>query len=200
MPAAIDFYFDFGSPFSYFALEKLKVIGPQYGRAVKLKPIILWPILRQIGNPPPLQEGPKGSYLLHDMQRSARFYGVKYNQPGEFSGSTHLAARAWHGLAAHDEDQANRFADQVFRVFFVESRDFKTPEIITEIGARVGASADQMAEAMSGETAKAALQACVTEALERGVYGAPFTFIDDEPFFGADRLDQMEAWLKTGGF
>ena len=36
--------------------------------------------------------------------------------------------------------------------------------------------------------------------LERGVFGSPFVFVDGEPFWGADRLDQVERWLRTGGW
>jgi 2-hydroxychromene-2-carboxylate isomerase len=32
------------------------------------------------------------------------------------------------------------------------------------------------------------------------VFGSPFMFVDDEPFWGADRLPQIEAWLARGGW
>jgi len=37
-------------------------------------------------------------------------------------------------------------------------------------------------------------------ALGRGMFGAPYVIIDGEPFWGADRLPQIEKWLETGGF
>ena len=37
-------------------------------------------------------------------------------------------------------------------------------------------------------------------AIARGVFGAPFIFIDGEPFWGADRLPQIERWLAHGAF
>ena len=36
--------------------------------------------------------------------------------------------------------------------------------------------------------------------MARGVFGAPFFFVGDEPFWGADRMDQMEEWLRRGGW
>ena len=38
------------------------------------------------------------------------------------------------------------------------------------------------------------------EAMARGVFGSPFIVVDGEPFWGLDRLDQVERWLSTGGF
>ena len=40
----------------------------------------------------------------------------------------------------------------------------------------------------------------VEQAIARGVFGSPFIFVDGEPFWGLDRLDQVERWLSTGGF
>ena len=47
---------------------------------------------------------------------------------------------------------------------------------------------------------KARLKAETDRSLERGVFGSPFFLVDGEPFWGADRLDQVERWLATGGW
>ncbi len=52
-----------------------------------------------------------------------------------------------------------------------------------------------------GEPAlKERLRSETQTAIERGVFGSPYIFVDGEPFWGHDRLDQVERWLKTGGF
>jgi 2-hydroxychromene-2-carboxylate isomerase len=38
------------------------------------------------------------------------------------------------------------------------------------------------------------------QALARGVFGSPYFIVDGEPFWGLDRLDQLQRWLETGGF
>ena len=47
---------------------------------------------------------------------------------------------------------------------------------------------------------KARLKEECEQALAAGVFGSPHVVIDGEPFFGADRLPQIEHWLQTGGF
>jgi 2-hydroxychromene-2-carboxylate isomerase len=44
------------------------------------------------------------------------------------------------------------------------------------------------------------LKAETSAAMDRGVFGAPFMFVDGEPFWGSDRLDQVERWIETGGW
>ena len=36
--------------------------------------------------------------------------------------------------------------------------------------------------------------------LERGVFGSPFMLVDGEPFWGSDRLEQVDEWLERGGW
>ena len=47
---------------------------------------------------------------------------------------------------------------------------------------------------------KEKLRAETERSIERGVFGSPFVFVDGEPFWGNDRLDQVEHWLATGGW
>ena len=40
----------------------------------------------------------------------------------------------------------------------------------------------------------------VEAGLAKGVFGSPYIIVDGEPFWGTDRLDQVEKWLASGGF
>ncbi len=62
------------------------------------------------------------------------------------------------------------------------------------------ADADALAAALADDPIKERLKAEVQAAIERGVFGSPFVSVDGEPFWGADRLDHVEAWLSTGGW
>ena len=66
---------------------------------------------------------------------------------------------------------------------------------------RHGADAAQQAEASWGDTLwKARLKRANDEAIAAGVFGAPFFFVDGEPFWGNDRKAQIERWLAKGPF
>jgi 2-hydroxychromene-2-carboxylate isomerase len=40
----------------------------------------------------------------------------------------------------------------------------------------------------------------VDKAIAVGAFGSPYIVIDGEPFWGSDRLEQIEKWLATGGW
>jgi 2-hydroxychromene-2-carboxylate isomerase len=69
-----------------------------------------------------------------------------------------------------------------------------------EIAAKIGVDRGSLETALQSPEIKERLKDEVDNALKLGVFGSPHVIIDGEAFFGADRLPQIEHWLKTGGF
>jgi len=88
----------------------------------------------------------------------------------------------------------------VFRAFYVEGRDISDTATVLNLAAALGADENELSAALAGQELKDRLKAEVEAAIARGVFGAPYIVIDGEPFWGADRLPQIEQWLETGGF
>jgi 2-hydroxychromene-2-carboxylate isomerase len=197
----LDFYFDFSSPYSYLLSEKIDELAARFGRKVHWHPILLGIVFKANGSAPlTLQSPPKAAYSLHDFARSARFMGIPYRHPEKFPLATQNAARAYYWLHGQDCGLARRFAHAVFRALFVDNRDVSTPETVLEIGAKIGVDRNRLETALQSPEMKERLKQEVDAALALGVFGAPYVVVDGEPFFGADRLPQIEQWLASGGF
>jgi 2-hydroxychromene-2-carboxylate isomerase len=198
---AIDFWFDFSSPYGYLMAEKIDALAAQYGRQVNWHPILLGVIFQATGSRPPADGvSSKGRYMLRDFARSARHMGLPYNPPSRFPLPTQNAARAYYWLEGQDGALARRFALAVYRAFFVDDLDISAPETVFEIAAKIGVDRDSLVAAVQSPEIKARLKDECAAALQAGVFGSPHVIIDGEPFFGADRLPQIERWLATGGF
>ena len=200
MSDPIDFYFDFSSPYAYLASEKIDDLAAKYGRKVKWRPILLGPAFKTTGSAPLTEIPVKGDYSRHDFARSARFIGLPFRMPDRFPLATQVAARAYYWLHERDCGQARAFAHAVFRALFVHNQDVSQAALVLELAAAQGADTVALAEALQGDALKARLRAEGDGALARGVFGAPFIFVDKEAFWGADRLPQIEKWLAEGGF
>jgi 2-hydroxychromene-2-carboxylate isomerase len=200
MSNPIEFYFDFTSPYGYLASEKIDELAARFARKVKWRPILLGVIFRAVGGAPLTTIPLKGQYSRHDFSRSARFLDVPYVHPENFPLATQQAARAYYWL--HDQDcaAARTFAHAVFRALFRDGRDVSNREIVLELAAQQGADRATLAAALDDAALKERLKAENDAALAKGVFGSPYIIIDGEPFFGADRLPQIERWLATGGF
>lgn len=201
MAAPIEFWFDFSSPYSYLASEKIEELAARHGRAVSYKPTLLGVIFRTTGGVP-LTElvPPKATYFAHDFERSARYAGVPFRHPSVFPIPTVNAARAFLWLQAQDEARAARFLHAAFRAYFAQDRNLAEPEVLAALAGEVGTDPAALARGMQEAAVKDRLKSLVDESIARGVFGAPTIFVDGEMFWGHDRLPQVERWLAGGPF
>lgn len=200
MATPIEFYFDFSSPYSYLASEVIEPLVARYGREVEYKPMLLG-IAFKVSGMRPLPDIPlKGEYSKHDFERSARFAAVPFVMPEPFPISTVSAARALIWLSDTDRARASAFVHAAFRAYFRAGRNISEPSVLADVLRQVGIDPEQGLAAIQQADIKERLKAAVDAALARGVFGAPFLFVDGEPFWGHDRLPQVERWLATGPF
>ena len=102
MTRSIDFYFDFSSPYGYFASTRVDEIAARHGRTVIWRPILLGAIFKITGQQPLPTIPLKGSYSKHDLARSARLFGVPFKLPGKFPIAGQAPSRAYYWLADRD--------------------------------------------------------------------------------------------------
>lgn len=199
MQEPIDFYFDFSSPYGYFAAMRIEALAEKYAREVNWHAILLGAVFQVTGSTPLTLVPMKGNYSLHDFERSARFHGIEFKLPGTFPLSTQVAARALLWLQnRQDTARAVAFAKAVYRAYFVDDIDIGNSANVAKIAAGLGLDAAALLEDIQSPEIKAQLKGEVDKAIACGVFGAPFIIVDGESFWGFDRFDQLEALLKNG--
>lgn len=200
MPAAIDFYFDYSSPYGYFAAMKIDDLAAKNGRSVNWKPILLGTVFKVTGGQPLPMLPLKGPYALRDILRSARFHGLPYQQPSKFPVATQAPARAFYWVNDRDPALAKKLAQALYQAYFVQDLDISSPEITAEVAATLGLQRDEVLAALNDAAVKDRLKNEVDAAIKLGVFGSPYIVVDGEPFWGIDRFDQIEHWLARGPF
>ena len=200
MTDAIDFYFDFSSPYGYLAAERIDAIAAKHRRGVAWRPFLLGAVFQAIGGSPLVDQPMKGPYSRHDMLRSARLHGIAFNVPDPFPVNSIAACRAFYWLADGDAGTAHALARSLYRGYFVDNRDLSRPETVIEAAQALGVDGDALAAALQDQAVKDRLRGENDAALARGVFGSPTVFVGDEMFWGNDRLEQIDRWLETGGW
>ena len=200
MSGPIEFHFDFSSPYSYIAAEVIDGLAEKYGRKVKWRPMLLGVVFQKTGQPLLVNVPLKGEYSLRDFSRSARYFNVPFKFPAKFPMSTVSAARAYYWLHGQDCAKARQFARAIFRAYWVDGRDISDLAVVSDIAANLGIDRDALAAGIATPEIKERLKIETDTAIARGMCGAPYFVVDGEPFWGADRLPQIEKWLQTGGF
>ena len=200
MAAPIEFWFDFSSPYGYLASTRIDAIAARHGRTVAWKPFLLG-VAFKANNTAPLTESPmKGPYSKHDFARTARLFGVPITLPEPFPFSALVPSRAFYWLHDKDPALAVRFAQAVFHEAFVAGRIVAGAEATAAVAAPLGIDRAALLAALNEPAVKDRLRVEVEAGLAKGVFGSPFAIVDGEPFWGADRLEQVERWIATGGW
>jgi 2-hydroxychromene-2-carboxylate isomerase len=200
MADAIEFFFDFSSPYGYLASRRIDAIAERHGRQVAWRPMMLGPALAATGGKPLVHLPLKGDYARRDLARTARLWDIPFKLPSRFPLVTLAAARACYWLEATARGLVPPFATAVFGAYFAQDRDITDRAVLRDLLTTVGADAGQGLQAISEQAIKDRLRTATDEAVGCGVFGSPFIFVDGEPFWGADRLDQVDRWLERGGF
>jgi 2-hydroxychromene-2-carboxylate isomerase len=196
----IDFYFDFSSPYGYLASQKIEALAERHGRSVDWHPMLLGVVFKQTGAAPLTEVPVKGPYSKRDFARSARFHGVEFEMPPVFPIPAQAPSRIVLWAKQNNAADAGRLAKALYRAFFVQGRDIGKPDVAAEVAGEQGFDAAQARACVDDPAIKDALRREVEGAIAAGVFGSPFVVVDGEPFWGLDRFDQVERWLKEGGF
>jgi 2-hydroxychromene-2-carboxylate isomerase len=204
MASSIDFYFDFSSPYGYLASKKIEALAEKHNRSVNWRPILLGAIFK-ITKQAPLTTYPlKGDYALMDFARAARETDIPYRQPTEFPIGSVAASRAVYWLTEHEDSTiaalAVPFIHATFTAYYCDNRNISQLPVVLEVAASSGINSSALESALSEQVVKDRLRIAVEAAIERKVFGSPTLFVDDQQFWGSDRMDQLDRWLTRGGW
>jgi 2-hydroxychromene-2-carboxylate isomerase len=194
----LDFWFDFGSTYSYPASQRIKALAEAAGVAVRFRPFLLGAIFKAQGwTTSPFNLFPtKGRYMWRDLARICADLGLPLVQPDPFPQNSLLAARV--AAAAAGESWADDYCAAVFREAFAHGRSISDESVIGAVVTQVGGDAALLLERAQSAEVKAKLRAETEHAAQLGIFGAPtFVTADGELFWGNDRLERALAWAAT---
>ncbi|KAA0693848.1 2-hydroxychromene-2-carboxylate isomerase [Halopseudomonas laoshanensis] len=193
MNKKLEFFFDVGSPATYLAWTQLPELASRTGADIIWRPMLLGGVFQATGNSSPATVEAKGNYTRKDFQRYAQRYGVTLNHNPYFPINTLQLMRG--ATAFLGTDDFDRYLKAIFTAIWVDEQDMNQPEVVGKVLAKAGFDPTAVLQRISDPQVKEQLKVTTTEAVERGVFGAPTFFVNDEMFFGQDRLEFVEAAL-----
>ena len=200
MSTPIEFYFDFSSPYGYLASTRIEALAAKHAREVLWLPFLVGVALKTTGRQPLAHTPMISDYAYRDLPRFARLLNVPLEMPHPFPLATVTACRAFYWLQDNDSDNAVPFAKAVYRSYFAEQKDISKVETLSDLTREVGADTGAVFAQIKSDAVKERFRERNDAAIAKGVFGSPTFIIDGEPFWGADRLDQVDRWLQTGGW
>ena len=195
----IEFYFDFASPNAYLSHKVLKQIVEKKNVEVKYIPVLLGGIFKATNNKPPMEQffgvKNKNEYQNLEMERFIKRHGLH-----NFKMNPHFPVISLQiirgAVAAEMDGYLEDYIDKVLVHMWEEPKKMDDPEVIKTAFEESGFDSEKLMAQMQDPDVKAKLISNTEAAVERGVFGIPTFFIDDEMFFGKDTIWQIEEMLS----
>lgn len=198
----VDFYFDFISPFGFFASLRIDALAARHGYRTRWNPMLIGVSVVKVMGMKPLLETPlKGPYIIRDGNRYARRENINLGRRLDAPmADPRPAGRAYSWIRRHFPGQGKEFAQQVFAAYWLQGLDISKESTLDGLLSTLGLATPEMVAGIRSDEAADLLRGNVQSSLAHGVFGSPFFIVNGEPFFGVEKMELLEDWLATGGW
>jgi 2-hydroxychromene-2-carboxylate isomerase len=188
VPEQPAFYFDLGSPYAYLAAERVNGLFAAAGLdPPEWRPILLGGLFRRFGRDS-WANGPGRDEGIAEVERRAAGYGMsEIRWPDPFPGNTLVAMRA--ATFAKHSGRTVAFALAAFRQAFAAGRDLTEPDNVLLAAAACELHPNAVLKGVETSGVKSDLREATEQAGDLGVQGVPAVVVDEEVFWGDDRLE-----------
>jgi len=186
--ADVVFYFDYISPYSYLASQRLDAF-PELSRA-RAQPIVFGSVLAHYGAQGPGEIRVRRRHGLADILLLAAHHGLPLEGPPRHPFNSVYALRST--LAVEDAPTRSALMRRYFRAAWGEGRDLEDLGVLRACLADVGVDQDPE-EAASLPSARKGLKTATRDFIERGGFGVPSFEVNGFFHFGQDRMHIASA-------
>jgi 2-hydroxychromene-2-carboxylate isomerase len=196
-PPTLEFWFEFGSNYSYLAAMRIEDLARAAGVRVLWRPFLLGPVFRELGwsTSPFVLQAAKGRYMWRDMEREAAKYGLAWRRPSVFPRTALVPMRV--ATLGAEAPWIGEFIRRVMRQNWVDDREIDDAAAAGAALAGLVPDPEAVLAAALAPDNKLRLRANTELAGARGIFGAPTFLIGDEMFWGNDRLEDAVAFAAA---
>ena len=195
----LEFFFDCSSPWTYLAFKEIENLCSRLNLELIWKPILVGGIFNTIN--PSVYESrsnpvkPKATYSQKDLKDWSLIRGITVNWPDVFPVNSVKAMRGV--FFALERNKVSEYVESVFYSYWTNNLDISLDEVLVKIIEELGWGSEEFISFINLESTKEALKLNTEELAQRGGFGSPTMFVDNENmFFGNDRLNLIEELLN----
>ena len=186
MIKAFDFYFDFGSPYSFLAHKKIIKIEKENSIKIKYKPVLLGGLLKSAGIKANADIPIKGKYMIRDCKLCAEQDGVQFKFNSYFPIITLNLMRCV--LVAEKNNFKQNFVNKVFDAIWEDGLNLNDNLIVEKLLKNLDINPKNFLMEAIEPKIKNELKKRTDEAYNNGIFGVPTFMINNKIFWGQDRL------------
>ena len=181
-----DFYFDFGSPYTFLAHKEVRKIEKEYSIKINYMPILLGGVLKLAGNKANAEIPIKGKYMIKDCKVWAEKNKTEFKFNSYFPIITLNLMRGV--LVAEKKNLSNIFIDKIFDSIWINNINLNKTENFEKILKSLKLDSNSFLIQIAEQKIKDNLKKKTEIAYEKGIFGTPSFIVNNKIFWGQDRL------------
>ncbi len=193
------FIFDFGSPKTYLVYKLLPGIEKRTKTKAEYVPVLLGGIFKLTNNVSPIESfktvPAKGKYDDLDTARFVKKHDIAFNFNSNFPINTLNLMRG--AIFAQENGIFDKYVEVVFKSMWVDNKKMDDLEVIQTVLLENGLPVKEIFEGTQNQKIKDKLIKNTSEAVEKGIFGAPSMLVEDELFFGKESLQDVEELILS---
>jgi 2-hydroxychromene-2-carboxylate isomerase len=192
--SAIDFYFDFLSPYSYLASHRMREVADRSGCKIAYHVVDLARVKLAIGNNGPTNRSLpiKLAYLEMDQQRWAARYGIPLKVIQNYN-TRKLNIGCF--FAERNGCLVN-YVQMAFDLTWGRGQAPDDEQMLHSLADRMGWKTSEFLRYIDSEAGERAYNESTERAITRHVFGVPTITVDDQVWWGNDRVFMIEEYLS----
>lgn len=194
----LNFYFDFLSPFSFFAWKRIEHLELSKKFKIHFKPVALGSLLNHWQIKGPGEITPKREFLLKQCLRYAAKNGIEFTTPKTHPFNSLYALRL--ALKSVGGDKQEEVIKTLWNAGWSERIDMGEPEELLTQLKKNNLPADELYEKSFSREAKQELKNNIQEAISFGVFGVPSFVVDEELFWGNDSIEDLLHFIQGSDY
>lgn len=195
----VDFIFDIASPNAYFCHQLIPSFENRTGVKFNYIPCLLGGIMKLSGNQPPFVAYAdiknKNDYQMIEIARFIKQHKlIKYKFNSSFPMNTVQVQRG--ALAAQELGVFDEYLEIMLKAMWEEDKNLSDLDVLQSTMNENNLDAEATIKIVTSQECKDKLIANTSDAVNRGAFGVPTFFLNDEIFFGKDHLYQLEEYIN----
>ena len=195
----VDFIFDIASPNAYFCNQLIPSFEKRTGVKFNYIPCLLGGIMKLSGNQPPFVAYAdiknKNDYQMIEIARFIKQHKlIKYKFNSNFPMNTVQVQRG--ALAAQELGVFDEYLEIMLKAMWEEDKNLSDLDVLQSTMNENNLDAEAIIKIVTSQECKDKLIANTSDAVNRGAFGVPTFFLNDEIFFGKDHLYQLEEYIN----
>lgn len=197
MSLIIDYYTTIASPWAYLGHERLCHLAQKYQATINFKPVDFGFVFSKTGGLPLAKRSTqRQQYRFQELERWRDEIGIELNLRPKHFPVVPIKATLMCLKADKEGVDLLPVVYAFMRAIWAEEKDITDDTTLIEIASKLGLDGKTLLGNSNTPELLSLCESYTNEALERGVFGAPSYVIDDENFWGQDRLMFVEKKLK----